>query len=1106
MADKHDDTTTILRNPRKPVLPQQRHTLQTSNIPLRERKKSERQERDVHVTITMTNAAYTDSLDELDKRLESDPSSKLLRAIARSRFEECEALLNKGMRLSSVRDTDGSTALHTLAKKAVKGDDQALKIALLLIKLGAKLDVNDNKRNTPLHIAAREGLCELCKVIIDQAKETGICILNSLNEKSMTPLHLAVQEGQCEVVELMLSREAKPNMKDDRGWLPVHYAADKGCVKCCKALAPHYQGDKALTKRQEALVMVAAKKGYYKVCKEFPAEKLDIGYKDSNNNTALHIAAKKGCDKFVEYLLELGASPDLPNYCGFTPLMAAVAKDKEKCVAALVRKGASLTMTSIDGSNVLHIAAANKSSKCMAYLLKHKDVKKLINDKDNEDFTPLFLAVQRKSNKCLKLLEDAGASPLTGNEDKASVIYYSESYRGSAVIQVMLFQERNVNLMNENKMTPLHIAAREGFTEVCKSLLRKGARINICDKDGRTPLHWASQYGHDDTVKLLLKRGATRRAKDDKKLTALHWAAFTGKLECCKVLLDADRGLMKETDRRSKYALDFAFQQGRFDVFIFLLKNFSQKTMQIPEDLAERFHEYVHKMLKDKKRVLLDAVIKSNWWEAGFGASEKRFHGEEPCPLFREMIQTFPELASDIMTKCYSRRKNFRLLEDNYFIHVPKSKAQGSFRDSIKESVQDKEGDATASNLNWKLHHPVSTMVSRRRLELLQHPLVKAWVRYKWRAYAWWIFTTLMAIRIFSIAMLVWLLSSLRGSFQQQMKNLDEDQCFNSLAVSWVNMWLLLSAFLLRLFVNVNYWYQMRLKWTSALVVIEGLGWFLTSVVLGGIFYSLLHTCDTMKMVYIVGIIAVVLEGLHFVFVVDQLPFSNILTNITKDFLHKYLKGIACVTCLVILFAFIFHLLFMADDHFRTMAESILSIALWQWGDFNQEVFFNITMFRMFSHILFIIYLFTFGALIVTIIQAPSIERETVQLNKEIGMIDLLFDIDVCFPMLRKVCDGSQLDENSSYMGTNRKERLGSWKIYEGKENEAPGDEAVFSLSSKCQRCRLINIGENENERRAMHDLLIGSMEGLRRDLKHLHSQINVLQSKAFTAKGERVT
>ncbi|MPC81333.1 hypothetical protein E2C01_075943 [Portunus trituberculatus] len=42
------------------------------------------------------------------------------------------------------------------------------------------------------------------------------------------------------------------------------------------------------------------------------------------------------------------------------------------------------------------------------------------------------------------------------------------------------------------------------------------------------------------------------------------------------------------------------------------------------------------------------------------------------------------------------------------------------------------------------------------------------------------------------------------------MKKSDEDQCYVSPAVSWLNVWLLLCAFLIRLLLNANHWYQSR--------------------------------------------------------------------------------------------------------------------------------------------------------------------------------------------------------------------------------------------------------------------------------------------------------
>lgn len=506
------------------------------------------------------------------------------------------------MDINSVDETDGSNALHILCLKSRKGDPRTLDITKLFIERGAELNAKDFKGNTPLHIAAREGLKDVCNALIDQAEKAEKPLVNNLNCKNMTALHLAVQQNQCEAVELLLKRGAKPNVKDGTSFFPIHYAVENGCYRCCRALAPFYEGDSILTKRQESPLMIAARKGHCKTIKEIPVEKINLNHKDNDGNTALHIAAKKGFDKFLVYLLDLGAAPDTLNSSGWTPLMSAVVKEKAKCVKVLMERGAALNVKSIDKEyNVLHIAASSNSHHCLEHLLKNDEVVKFIDEKNMEDYTPLALAIQKKNDKCIKLLEEAGASPFIGDEVRASIIYNSPKYRGTIILKERLIREKNVTFTNEHKMTPLHIAAQEGNTDACKALLSRGARIDPCDQYGRTPLLWAAVKGHESILKLLLNKKASRRAKDDKKYTALHCAAFNGKLQCCKILLQTDCGLIKEKDKKGKYALDVAHDQGRFDVFIFLLEKFSERSIHIPEDLTERFHSYVHQMLSVKK-------------------------------------------------------------------------------------------------------------------------------------------------------------------------------------------------------------------------------------------------------------------------------------------------------------------------------------------------------------------------------------------------------------------------------------------------------------------------------------------------------------------------
>ena len=58
--------------------------------------------------------------------------------------------------------------------------------------------------------------------------------------------------------------------------------------------------------------------------------------------------------------------------------------------------------------------------------------------------------------------------------------------------------------------TALHIAAKEGLTEVAVELIKAGANINAKDKDGYTPLHFAATYSHPETAIAIIKAGGTQ--------------------------------------------------------------------------------------------------------------------------------------------------------------------------------------------------------------------------------------------------------------------------------------------------------------------------------------------------------------------------------------------------------------------------------------------------------------------------------------------------------------------------------------------------------------------------------------------------------------------
>lgn len=66
----------------------------------------------------------------------------------------------------------------------------------------------------------------------------------------------------------------------------------------------------------------------------------------------------------------------------------------------------------------------------------------------------------------------------------------------------------NPNTYDENRTSPLHIAARQGSLQIIKELLSSGACINLTDCAGWTPLHVAAYYGRATAVNELLQYGA----------------------------------------------------------------------------------------------------------------------------------------------------------------------------------------------------------------------------------------------------------------------------------------------------------------------------------------------------------------------------------------------------------------------------------------------------------------------------------------------------------------------------------------------------------------------------------------------------------------------
>ena len=86
--------------------------------------------------------------------------------------------------------------------------------------------------------------------------------------------------------------------------------------------------------------------------------------------------------------------------------------------------------------------------------------------------------------------------------------------------------ERIIDCVDPHKKSPLHIAAREGFVDICELLInRYQFNVNARDRGLLTPLHVACRFGHGTIVDLLVKSGAKLSSRDNRGRSVMHYAA-----------------------------------------------------------------------------------------------------------------------------------------------------------------------------------------------------------------------------------------------------------------------------------------------------------------------------------------------------------------------------------------------------------------------------------------------------------------------------------------------------------------------------------------------------------------------------------------------------
>ncbi|KAL1530610.1 hypothetical protein AB1Y20_001510 [Prymnesium parvum] len=163
-----------------------------------------------------------------------------------------------------------------------------------------------------------------------------------------------------------------------------------------------------------------------------------------------------------------------------------------------------LNFKDYDRRTALHVSASEGHLNCVSMLL---DLGANPNLSDRWGGSPLDDAQRHRHVAIAELLRKHGGRG--GVNDLGAALIVAASSGNATLVAELIEDGANVNSIDYDRRTPIHLAASEGHPEVVRVLIERGGNVNCEDRWGGTPLDDAIRKGNTDCVAHLEKAGAS---------------------------------------------------------------------------------------------------------------------------------------------------------------------------------------------------------------------------------------------------------------------------------------------------------------------------------------------------------------------------------------------------------------------------------------------------------------------------------------------------------------------------------------------------------------------------------------------------------------------
>ena len=441
-------------------------------------------------------------------------------AVSEAREEVAHVLIDYGFSVDS-RNFEGQAPIHIAAR------DSLVPMVKLLIECGADITATNNKHETALNIAVMMGDVEACKAILESSPDRIDDFINLGDKNADTPLYHACLRVNSEISRLLLEEKADANQKCSDGWTPLHVAASQIKGNDIVKLLLNNRADHSVRNDyQSTPIFLAAEKGSTNIVRLLLENSADPKVISSTGSSALHRAAQNGHIDCVEILVDAGGNYNLPKRNGYTPLHCAIAGSHNDVVEYLVRKGADVNATGDSKLSALELAMLRKNFVAANVLIGARATMTLDETYMSGWFEESFLIF-------------AIEHPAAFTIPSSAVVLQLAISRGYDQAALMLIGSgMDLNEQGGLYCTALQAAACTGSLGILEELLARGAKHDIVGGKYGTALNAAVSVENLEVVKLLLKEHANPEEKDFCERTPLMNAVMANEFDLVKVLLE----------------------------------------------------------------------------------------------------------------------------------------------------------------------------------------------------------------------------------------------------------------------------------------------------------------------------------------------------------------------------------------------------------------------------------------------------------------------------------------------------------------------------------------------------------------------------------------